>query len=161
MMHRYIQLITLAVFVIFASVSFADSDIMKPYPLPEAGYERMVIHLEPLGNEDLRKVEILIGKTIKIDCNQHWLSGTLERETIVGWGYSYYILRNAGGPAASTRMACPPGEDKKEAFVQVRGDGQLLRYNSKLPIVVYVPTGFEVRYRIWTAGEEARQVIAE
>ena len=42
-MHRYIQLITLAVFVIFASVSFADSDIMKPYPLPEAGYDRMVI----------------------------------------------------------------------------------------------------------------------
>ena len=160
-MHRYIQLITLAVFVLFASFSFADSDIMKPYPLPEAGYDRMVINLEPLDNEDLRKVEVLIGKTIEIDCNQHWLSGTLEKETIVGWGYSYFILRNAGGPAASTRMACPPGEERKEAFVQVRGDGQLLRYNSKLPIVVYVPTGFEVHYLIWSAGEEASQAIAK
>ena len=63
MMHRYIQLLTLGVLVIFASVSFADSDIMKPYPLPEAGYDRMVIHLEPLGNEDLRKVGIFTGST--------------------------------------------------------------------------------------------------
>ena len=160
-MHRYLQLITLGVFVLFASVSFADSDIMKPYPLPEAGYDRMVINLEPLGNEDLRKVEIVMGKTIEIDCNRHWFSGKLERETIAGWGYSYYVLRNAGGPAASTRMACPPGEDIQEAFVPVRGDGQLLRYNSKLPVVVYVPTGFKVRYRIWAAEVETRQAIAK
>ena len=158
-MLRHIKLITISVLVMFASVSFADSDIMKPYPLPEDGYDRVVIHLEPLSNEDLSKVELLIGKIMEVDCNLHSLSGKLERETIVGWGYSYYILRNAGGPAASTRMACPPGEEPKEAFVQVRGDGQLLRYNSKLPIVVYVPTGFEVRYRIWAAGEESRQAI--
>jgi len=63
MMHRYIQLLTLGVLVIFVSVSFADSDIMKPYPLPEAGYDRMVIHLEPLGNEDLLKVGIFTGST--------------------------------------------------------------------------------------------------
>ena len=121
----------------------------------------MVINLEPHGNEDLHKVQVLIGKTIEIDCNQHWLSGSLERETIDGWGYSYYVLRNAGGPAASTMMACPPGEENKEAFVQVRGDGMLLRYNSKLPIVVHVPTGFEVRYRIWAAEVEARQATAK
>jgi len=145
----------------FTSVSFADSDVMKPYPLPEAGYDRMVIHLEPLDNENLRKVELLIGKSMEVDCNLHSLSGTLERKTIAGWGYSYYILRNAGGPAASTRMACPPGEEMKQAFVQVRGDGQLLRYNNKLPIVVYVPAGVEVRYRIWAAGEEAQQAITE
>ncbi len=36
----------------------------------------------------------------------------------------------------------------------VRGEGFLLRYNSKLPVVVYVPEGFEVRYRIWQAGEK-------
>jgi ecotin len=59
------------------------------------------------------------------------------------------------------QMACLPGEEKKEAFVLVRGGEQLLRYNSKLPIVVYVPTGFEVRYRIWASGEETRQAIAK
>jgi ecotin len=160
-MHRYILLIILFVLVLSGSFSFGDSDIMKPYPLPEVGYDRMVIHLEPLDNENFRKVELLIGKTMEVDCNLHFLSGMLERQTISGWGYSYYFLRNTGGPAASTRMACPPDEKKKEAFVQVPGDGQLLRYNSKLPILVYVPTGVEVRYRIWAAGEEAQQAIAE
>jgi ecotin len=58
-------------------------------------------------------------------------------------------------------MACPPGEEKRQVFVQVRGDNMLLRYNSKLPIVVYAPTGFEVRYRIWAAGEEIKKAVVE
>jgi ecotin len=32
------------------------------------------------------------------------------------------------------------------------GQGFLQRYDSELPVVTYVPEGFEVRYRIWTAG---------
>jgi ecotin len=51
-------------------------------------------------------------------------------------------------------MACPPDEKETEAFVQVRGDGYLQPYNSKLPTVTYVPEGFSVRYRIWSAGAE-------
>ena len=39
----------------------------------------------------------------------------------------------------------------------VQGDGFLLRYNSRLPVVVYVPQGFDVRYRIWTAGAQIGQ----
>ena len=142
----------------FCPLSFADSDNLKPYPLPEAGFERLVIHLEPLANEELRKVEIVIGKMMEIDCNQHWFMGTLEREMVQGWGYSYYILRQAGGPA-STLMACPPGEEKRVAFVRVRGGEQLWRYNSKLPVVVYVPDGFEVHYRIWAAGEKVGKAV--
>ena len=30
-----------------------------------------------------------------------------------------------------------------------------MRYNSRLPIVVYVPAGVEVRYRIWRADQTA------
>ncbi len=37
----------------------------------------------------------------------------------------------------STMMACPPGTAKKRAFVPVVGDGFMLRYNSKLPLVIY------------------------
>ena len=35
-----------------------------------------------------------------------------------------------------------------------------IRYNSRIPLVVYVPKGGEVRYRIWKAAEkidEAKQ----
>ena len=45
-------------------------------------------------------------------------------------------------------------------FNQV-GDGFMLRYNSKLPIVLYVPKGVEVRYRIWSASKQIKQATAE
>jgi ecotin len=157
----FCSFILIGILLISVSASFAGSEIMKPYPLPEEGYNRMVIHLEVLKNENLNKLELLIGRTAEVDCNRHMLPGTLEKKTISGWGYTYYILRNTGEPTASTMMACPPGEEKREAFVLVRGDGELLQYNSKLPVVVYVPFGFEVRYRIWAVGEETQKAIIE
>ena len=33
-----------------------------------------------------------------------------------------------------------------------------VRYNSRLPLVVYVPKGVAVRYRIWHADPEAKPV---
>jgi ecotin len=45
-------------------------------------------------------------------------------------------------------MACPP-EKTKEEYVRLPATGQLDGYNSKLPVVVYVPSDYEVRYRIW------------
>lgn len=54
-------------------------------------------------------------------------------------------------------MACPPGSQKKRAFVPVVGDGFMLRYNSKLPVVLYAPSDVEVRYRIWSASEKSVQ----
>jgi ecotin len=128
------------------------SDEMKPFPAADQGSNRWVFHVPPAQNELIdRKVEIIIGKKMLIDCNQTWFGGELKSLVAKGWGYPYYVLENIG-PAASTMKACPPGEQKREAFVQVRGDGFLQRYNSKLPVVVYAPEGFEVSYRIWSAG---------
>ena len=50
-------------------------------------------------------------------------------------------------------MQCP--EPPKEKFLTIRDD--LRRYNSRLPIVVYVPTGYEVHYRIWNAEETIQE----
>jgi len=33
----------------------------------------------------------------------------------------------------------------------VHGEPLQIRYNSRLPVVVYAPKGYEVRYRIWNA----------
>jgi ecotin len=126
---------------------------LKPYPAAEAGQQRMVFAVPAVEIENDRKVEILVGRTLSVDCNTAWFIGTLEERIAEGWGYPYYVVQEAGGPA-STMMACPPGEERTEAFVQVRGEGFLRRYNSKLPMVVYVPDDFQVRYRIWRAGEE-------
>jgi len=133
---------------------------MTPYPAPEAGQLRMVFRVPAVEVEDDRKIEIQVGMTIPVDCNQHGFSGDLESRVAEGWGYPYYVLESVGGPA-STLMACPPGEGKTPDFVQVRGNGFLQRYNSRLPVVVYVPEGFEVRYRIWEAGQETSAAAPE
>ncbi|KAF1019879.1 MAG: Ecotin [Pseudomonas sp.] len=57
-------------------------------------------------------------------------------------------------------MACPDTTKRKD-FVPVIGKGFLLRYNSKLPIVVYVPKDVEVRYRIWSASATVSNAITE
>jgi ecotin len=51
-------------------------------------------------------------------------------------------------------MACPLAHENTNEFVTVVGDGFLQRYNSSLPMVIYVPEGFGVRYRIWAAQDD-------
>jgi len=153
-MQRYSKVFVISSFLLVCVNVFAASDEMKPYPPARDGYKRMVIHLQALADEDANKLEIIIGKTMKVDCNRHWFGGQITEETAKGWGYPYYILKSVMGPM-STMMACPPDKKEQETFVQVQGDQALLRYNSKLPVVVYVPADFEVHYRIWTAKEES------
>ena len=82
--------------------------------------------------------------------NQIRLANTVETRVLEGWGYAYYEVT---GPAKtmSTLMAPPDGAPIVKNFVTAAPLD--IRYNSRLPIVVYVPQGFEVRYRIWTASE--------
>lgn len=145
--------------VAIAGAAMASSDDMKPFPEAGDGEARHVIRLPALDDEAAAKIELLVGKGIEVDCNQHWFGGNLTAEVVEGWGYSYYRVAGIGGPA-STLKACP--EDSREVrFVQVRVDQPLLRYNSRLPIVVYVPAGFEVRYRIWRAGNDIESARPE
>ena len=145
----------LLIFVAAATFTHAyagqSQEEMKPYPEAEEGFVRMVFHLPEVARQEDRKVEILVGKTMAVDCNRSWFGGDLERQTVQGWGYSYFTLTSVRGPM-STMMACPPEETKREMFVSVRGEGYLQPYNSKLPVVTYVPQGFSVRYRIWSAA---------
>lgn len=127
------------------------TDLLKAYPAAANGQQRVVIHLKELPNEEDHLVELIIGKEIEVDCNKQFFAGQLEEKTIPGWGYDYYIVPKISGPL-STLMACQETK-KSTAFVTLRkGDtGALKRYNSKLPLVIYIPKGFEVRYRIWNA----------
>lgn len=154
------SMVMLALLVPLGAGAGEAHDEMKPYPAAREGFQRMVFRVPVKQNEADRKVEIMVGKTLSVDCNRTWFMGRLEKQVAEGWGYPYFLLERAAGPA-STRMACPPGEEKTEAFVSVRGEGFLQRYNSKLPVVVYVPKGFEVHYRIWSAGDDVGRAEAE
>jgi len=122
---------------------------LSAFPEAKTGMVRHVIFLDKKSNEDLLKVEIIPGKVMNVDCNHHSLMGTLEEKDLQGWGYTYYEF-SSNGQTRSTMMACnKPNEDR---FVY--GQTQLVRYNSKLPIIVYAPAGYEVKYKIWKAGKE-------
>jgi hypothetical protein len=56
---------------------------------------------------------------------------------------------------AGTLMAVDPNAPQVERFIMLGGEPRLLRCNSKLPLVVYVPDGVEVRYRLWRADPQA------
>jgi len=160
MMQRYARFLVISIVMLFNTPIFAASYGMDPYPPAEKGFKRMAIHLQPLANEDANKIEIIIGKTLKIDCNKHWFIGHLSEEIAKGWGFTYFMLKLVTGPT-STLMACPPNQKEQEAFVKVRLDQGLLPYNSKLPVVVFVPNDFDVHYRIWTAKEESGEAVME
>lgn len=132
---------------------------VAPFPKAESGFTRQVIHLAPQTSEDNFQVEILAGKTLAVDCNRQRLGGILEEKNLEGWGYPFYRLEKVIGPM-STLMACPDGKSRQD-FVPVVGDGFMLRYNSKLPIVVYVPKDVEVRYRIWSASSTVEKAVQE
>jgi ecotin len=138
----------------------AKLEDVAPYPKAEAGFTRQVIHLPKQAQEENFQVEILAGKTLEVDCNRQKLDGILDEKSLQGWGYPFYRLENVIGPT-STMMACPPGSKKKRAFVPVVGDGFMLRYNSKLPVVVYAPSNVEVRYRIWSASDKTGTALQE
>ena len=137
----------------------AKLEEVAPFPKPESGFARQVIHLTPQAREDDYQVEILAGKTLNVDCNRQRLGGILEEKNLEGWGFPFYRLENVIGPM-STLMACPDGKSHQD-FVPVVGDGFMLRYNSKLPIVLYVPRDVEVRYRIWSASSKVDKAVEE
>jgi ecotin len=155
---RSLLLLASALFLIVAGAE--ESTNMQPYPAARDGFERMVFRVPAADDEAARKVEIIVGKILSVDCNRTSFGGLLERRVAEGWGYPYFIIENISGPIA-TRMACPPGTENKDTFVTVNGDGFLQRYNGRLPIVVYVPKGFEVRYRIWVAQQDVGEAQAE
>lgn len=125
------------------------ADPMYAFPPAEAGMVRRVLHLPPQEDEALFRVELLAGKTVAIDPhNRYFFAGTITTDTIPGWGYPHYTV-SVLGPMAGTRMAVPPGTPNVPRFVPLAGEPLLIRYNSKLPVVVYAPAEAEIRYRIW------------
>ncbi|TXH67047.1 MAG: ecotin [Thiothrix sp.] len=120
---------------------------MQPFPKPHAGDKRLVIRLPARADEASLLVRITPGKLSQVDCNTQSYAGTLETKTLQGWGYNFYVLRSQGH-AMSTMMACPPNSSRT-AFVPVAGAQQTISYNSRMPLIYYVPKDFNVQYEVF------------
>jgi len=144
--------------LLFTMLPALAADNMKAFPPPDNGMVRYVLQLSPKDNETEFKVELMVGKTVQVDeKNQYFFGGEIQEETIKGWGFPRYIVRELG-PMAGTLMAIDPNAPKVNRFIRLGGEPYFIRYNSRLPIVVYVPEGVEVRYRIWSASTDSKEM---
>lgn len=154
MIHRalFTFMLMLTCFCILpASAAPTLAEQMKAFPAAKAGVNRFVIVLadKERGEEDAFKLEIVAGKTLPGDgVNKRNLASSIEQQTLPGWGYIYYrVIGN--GNVTSTLMAPPEGTLMVDEFVN--GKPLLVNYNSRLPVVIYAPEGYQIRYRIWQA----------
>lgn len=134
------------------------ADDMKAFPAAEKGMTRHVLQLPAQSDESAYKVELIVGKEVATDeRNRYFFGGVIEEKNIDGWGYTRYVVTKLG-PMAGTMMAVDPNAPKVKRFISISGGPYLIRYNSRLPVVVYVPQGVEVRYKIWRAGDEVKKI---
>ncbi|MBM4153002.1 MAG: proteinase inhibitor I4 serpin [Kiritimatiellaceae bacterium] len=138
--------------------SISTGNNLKAFPPAETGMVRHVLQLPEKENESTFKVELIVGRTIEIDeHNQYFFGGKIEEETIAGWGFTRYVVRELG-PLGGTLMAIDPTSPPVKRFIPLRGEPYLIRYNSKLPVVLYLPEGVEVRYKIWTTTSDSQPI---
>ncbi len=146
-------------FLLMAAVLNADEHkYLKAFPQAEDGMERFVIELphKERGEEDAFRVEIVVGREMMTDgVNRLMLGGSIKPVPLKGWGFTYYTA-TVSDRAASTLIGVPPGTPKVEKFVPAATT--MIRYNSRIPVVVYAPKDAEVRYRIWKAPEKFEAV---
>ncbi len=141
------------VLITAATTSLSAKDIttdIEMFPKAKKGYKQVYIQVPQKKSENDFKVEIFAGRNELVDCNRHFMLGSIKEEVLDGWGYNYYTI-DSKGTIGGTKMACP---DNKKTMQFIHIQPQMLRYNSKLPIVIYVPENMEVKYRIWSAGKK-------
>jgi len=147
---------TITLMFLFGVSVATATDNMKAFPPAEEGMVRYVLQLPEKTDASDFKMELIVGKTVQVDMqNRYFFIGQIDAETIPGWGFTRYLVKKIG-PMAGTRMAVDPDAPKVERFITLGGDPYLIRYNSRVPVVIYVPEGVDVRYRIWSAGAEAQ-----
>ncbi|WP_442483958.1 ecotin family protein [Aeoliella sp. SH292] len=153
MMNRSLTLLAVLLFLLGSATTRADEQKKNLDAFPPAGdgMVRYVIALphKERGEEDDFRVEIIVGKEMMTDgVNTVRLGGELTINDLEGWGFTYYEVAEFG-PAASTLIGVPAETPQVKKFVQ--GPTLTIPYNSRIPVVVYVPEDGEVRFRIWKA----------
>ena len=144
-------IVTFLTFSHFSMAQTVTKQDVSIFPKPEAGYKQMVIEVPHSDNDMNKKIEFTIGKMAEVDkCNRHGLMGSVEEKTLDGWGFNYYVFTTKGD-IVSTQMACL---DNELISKFVTAQPNLVDYNGRLPIVIYVPEGFDVQFKIFKAEND-------
>lgn len=124
------------------------------FPAAEKGYKKLVIEVPYSGNDKNKKIEFSVGKWMEVDgCNSFHLAGSLEKKDLQGWGYDYYVFKTEG-QVVSTQMGCPTAP-KRHLFVSAQPE--TVRYNGRMPIVLYVPDEYDAQFKIYVTDGDSYQ----
>ena len=156
---KNILLLTL-VSTAFISLNASDKkDKIHMYPQAQEGYTRYVIEVPKTKNDYDHKLELFVGKRILVDCNNRSFFGKVNEVDLKGWGYKYLEITDIEA-GASTMMACPG--PKVEKFISLHAPEKLIRrYNSRSPLVVYIPSDYTLKYRFWSASEDLQDATKQ
>ena len=135
---------------------------LSGYPAPAPGLQRWVIQpsgllpksADPLisANPHDWRVQLIVGKDVDLDCNNSWLSGpSLRMQRLPEASGKALFVVNGPLVVMKTRMACPPDQPRQRSFLSLGKQPYLVTYNPSWPIVVDLPTGAELRWRVWKA----------
>ncbi|MFZ4929339.1 serine protease inhibitor ecotin [Chryseobacterium sp. Mn2064] len=128
---------------------------IEMFPKAKDGYKQVYIQLPIEKNEKDLKVELFVGMEKMLDCNNYFLMGDMKTKDLEGWGYNYYEV-DSKGETAGTLMGCLNQKMTKK-FVSL--NPEIVRYNSKLPLVFYVPKDIEVRYRVLRPDNTMKKAV--
>ena len=121
---------------------------LAAYPLAVDGQVRRVTWLEPSPDgmdESSLSVQLRAGVPAQVDgVNHYHLSGKLKKQTVKGWGFPFYSFVAESG-VASTRIKGLAVEAREEI---VWAEPELVRYNSRLPLVVYISVHMTLTCRV-------------
>ena len=146
-----------------ASAAQEPAKDLKMYHAAPEGFKRVVIRLPQLPDERDCRLEIMAFRTLMVDgINHHGLGGALAEKTVEGWGYPYWEMTVAKSGMSTLMGGSPEQMALRPVAVAVHGNGFFpLRYNSKLPVVVYAPKDVDVRYRVWKAPAKSEAASVE
>ena len=141
---------------------------LSAYPAAPAGERRWVIQLpgvlppshDPALSPDPRnwRVQLVVGQMAMLDCNQTSFMARLRAWRPTPDAPEMFRVDQVG-PLVTTRMACPPAQPRRRAFVPMAGKPYVVPYNASRPIVVYAPAPLELRWRLWKAERDSRDAL--
>lgn len=126
---------------------------LEHYPAPAAHQKRVIIHLPSLPDGIEGKLEVQGGKLMSVDCNYHVLNGSIKNIGLDGWDYPLYSLEVDEYGVSPLRICTSP-----EQIRFVPGPSEMIRYNSDMPVVLYMNEDVQVRYHIWTVSRKYQSI---
>lgn len=134
-----------------------EKDKNNLYPLPQEGWEKVVVDLPLLkkGTSEYR-VEFTVGFDMETDlCNPYSLIGEWAEYEVQNSELVYFIA-STKGQVVKAMNECPNNK-KKSQFVGVKSSFMI--HTGQQPLVVYIPEGYQLRYRLWSADKEWNSVV--